>query len=338
VRLRRRWVLAGLVGLLLALPWLLWGTYALLALFRHEHFYHGLPSSYWERAVRAWPAAEPPWLDGAPPLLIALTDYLGLLGKEPAVFRGGQAAVPVLGDLLRSRDPRVRRETARAVGNLGPEGSAAARALLEAGALESGEDGDTRETPTGLIIRDALNAMGDAAIPALVEALASGPDPRLRRQAARALAAQLPQAVFPALAAALHDDDARVRELATDALLRLDGWEAAVGTDVLALAMTDEDPHVRAVAWHAVSHRSLPPEPGILAGLTEALRAGDPSARCGAARALARMGRAAGGSEGAKTIAALVAALKDPDEPVREAAAEALRRIAPEAIREVGAE
>jgi hypothetical protein len=39
MRLRRRWVLVGLVRLVLALPVLLWGGYAMIALLRGEHFY-----------------------------------------------------------------------------------------------------------------------------------------------------------------------------------------------------------------------------------------------------------------------------------------------------------
>jgi hypothetical protein len=50
---RRRGIWAGgiLAGLLVGVPLLLWGGYAVLALARHEHFYHGLPSSWWKRQL-----------------------------------------------------------------------------------------------------------------------------------------------------------------------------------------------------------------------------------------------------------------------------------------------
>jgi HEAT repeat protein len=320
-----------MIGLLLALPWLLWAAYALLAILRHEHFFHGLPSSYWAERVHRWPAPEPMWLDGAPTQAITVADYLGLRGKEPVVLTGGPGAVGVLCDLLHSPDPHVRREAARAVGALGEEGSAATAALLQVLAQDADEDEGRRQTPTGLIARDALSALGETAIPAVVEALSGDPDRHIRRQAARALASQgsLPQSTLPALAVALRDVDARVREHATRALLGVAGWEDSHGPEVLTVAITDDDPDVRAVAWHAVSRRALPANAANLALLTEALHAAAPSTRCGAAHALARMGRPASGANGAGAISALKSALKDPDESVRDAAAEAVRRIVP---------
>jgi hypothetical protein len=101
MRLRRRWKLAGLAGLL-ALPWLLWGGYAAVGVLRGQHLYHGLPSGYWASAVRRHEHHDD-WLTAGP---VWLREALGL-GGIPAVLAGDPAAVPVLLDLLRSKDENV---------------------------------------------------------------------------------------------------------------------------------------------------------------------------------------------------------------------------------------
>jgi hypothetical protein len=117
MRLRRRWVLAGLSGLVLALPWLLWGGYTLLALAHGEHFYHGLPTSYWRsRLAQTDGGLVPAWLRTFPKVLQA-ADYLGL-GTDSAPFTDVDA-LPMLADLLHDENITVRYRVVRALGPLG---------------------------------------------------------------------------------------------------------------------------------------------------------------------------------------------------------------------------
>jgi hypothetical protein len=111
MRLRRRCLLAGMVGLLLALPWLLWGGYALVALLRGEHFYHGLPTSYWRRQL-AGPGNE--WrhrrLTKAEAFPVVGTVLVCLnAGWKPMLTDPG--ALPVLADLMQDENPIVRHAT-----------------------------------------------------------------------------------------------------------------------------------------------------------------------------------------------------------------------------------
>jgi HEAT repeat protein len=117
-RRRLLWVGGILAGLLVGLPVLLWSGYAALALYRHEHFYHGLPSSWWRRQVTRlglhWVTPPPPTGTGRY-LHVALalsqsrfapvTNYLGIsqLPDGTGLF-GDPAAAPVLCDFIRDGD------------------------------------------------------------------------------------------------------------------------------------------------------------------------------------------------------------------------------------------
>jgi HEAT repeat protein len=127
MRLRRRWVLTGVV---LMMPLLLWGGYLGPALLRQERFYHGLPSSYWARAVRRWHRASSRRHQRSPAWFDAVMMYSGLRG-EPAVLQGDPAAVPVLADLARNSDENVRWRAGRALARVGPAAKEAVPILLE---------------------------------------------------------------------------------------------------------------------------------------------------------------------------------------------------------------
>jgi hypothetical protein len=107
MRLRRRWVLAGLAGLVLALLLLVWGGFALPALIQGEHFYYGLPSRLWADAVRRWHRNNP---RQPRPVSTWFGRWMLRLSSraEPLVLRGDLAAVPVLSDLMQCRDENVR--------------------------------------------------------------------------------------------------------------------------------------------------------------------------------------------------------------------------------------
>jgi hypothetical protein len=126
-------------------------------------------------------------------------------------------------------------------------------------------------------------------------------------------------AAAPALAAALKDDDARVRRRAAEALVSM--GPAAAPT--LVAALKDGDAGVRWWAAEALQ-RIGPGAEAAVPALAAALEDGDALVRRWAADTLGRIGP---GAEAA--VPALVAALEDGDAAVRRSAAGALRRIGP---------
>jgi HEAT repeat protein len=351
-------VLAGLVGLLLALRLLLWGAYAALALFHQEHFYHGLPSSHWERSAKACFSpghAMPQWVPG---FAVSAVRFFGLAGKPP-VLEGDPAALSVIDDLLRSDDARVRQWAADAFCGMGSAGSAAARGLLVATTLDPvPEQRRGWDYDAAMTAHFALQGMDHAAVPVLLDGLAQQEDARLRREAAIALLGQapLPPDTLPVLGEALRDRDANVRRNILCTLCRIDGWGAAISAQVLELALRDPDPTVRWLAlggfctvgnetfpaFHPevkrppLPRRTLPAEPRTLALLAETLASPDARTRVAAVRALRNMGPAARCPGAVEVVPTLLQASHDAEEQVRAAAAEALWAVAPEAARKAG--
>jgi hypothetical protein len=119
---RRRLLWAGgiLAGLLVGVPVLLWSGYAALALMRHEHFYHGLPSSWWRRQFtwrRGYHEEDGSYSSSGYERFDRLsrswigpvTNYLGI-SQPPngfAIF-SDPAAAPVLCDLIRDGEVDTR--------------------------------------------------------------------------------------------------------------------------------------------------------------------------------------------------------------------------------------
>jgi HEAT repeat protein len=124
---RLLWIL-GLAAFLVALPFVLWAGYAAVAVFQGQHFYHGLPSSHWARAVRRAHREDKDRLSVGP---VWLREALGL-GGCPAILRPDPAAVPVLIDLFRDDEKKVRLSAALTIERIGPPAKAAVPALLEA--------------------------------------------------------------------------------------------------------------------------------------------------------------------------------------------------------------
>jgi hypothetical protein len=104
------WLAVALLLILLAIP----GYWVLPGLVRHEHFYHGLPSSYWTSDIRNRIERDERRKAGQ----FSLLDELGSLasrGTKPSVLRGDPAAVPVLIEVLADADPAVRIAAFRAL-------------------------------------------------------------------------------------------------------------------------------------------------------------------------------------------------------------------------------
>lgn len=156
------------------------------------------------------------------------------------------------------------------------------------------------------------------AVPALVEALASK-DKGLRGMAAIALgrigeAAR--DAIVP-LDRALRDPDVRVRVAAALAIYGITG-ESAAPTRVLFETLAHHDPDVRAMVAEAFEQLGTP----IVGFLVLSLENEDETTRVRAAKTLGAMGPAA-----EEARAALLKALDDKSEAVREAAGDALGKL-----------
>ena len=124
------------------------------------------------------------------------------------------------------------------------------------------------------------------------------------------------ETVAPALVDALHDADPDVRRAAARSLGQIGRLAFPALKDKKAL--DDPDAGVRAMVVEAIEWMG----PTAVKPLIKALEDESPAVRRSAARALGRLG-----SDARPAEAALVAAVNDPREEVRDEAAKALRRI-----------
>jgi HEAT repeat protein len=258
-------ILLGLL-LLVGLAVLFDPTRVLIGGLRFERFYDARPTSYWEQ---------------------------GLLNKAPGrstntakqLADGGEAAVPVLMDILRrNRDgggPAVelRLSAAQILGQIGPRADAAVPALLETlhdadpqvratAALSLGRIGTRIDEVVPALAKmlarpgDRISALkgifqlrGKAkdAIPAIVEVMRKDADGEARWHAAEALAKMGPaaQPALPQLIEALNDEVPAVRSHAAESLGRI-GPEAKSSLPALRGLVNDPDAEVRAEAGRAI--------------------------------------------------------------------------------------
>jgi hypothetical protein len=136
---RRLFWTVGLVAVLLALPFVIWGGYAAIGLIRGELFYRGLPASYWRGRVRSRD-------DEAVPPAVSVTVWQWRRRAErffgmgsSVIFRCEPEAIPVLTVLLADEDPAVHQGAAIGLGLCGPN----AKALIPA-LVRMTRDSDTR--------------------------------------------------------------------------------------------------------------------------------------------------------------------------------------------------
>jgi HEAT repeats len=139
---------AVLAGSLLSpdVRWAVWGW------LRGEAFYRGRPASYWREEARGWDR----WVvaagyEGAPDggcfwcstswsrppspwqewLGIDVARLVPSRPANPPLLAGSPAAVPVLTELLRDRDPKVRHMAAQGLGAVGQDARRVVPALLD---------------------------------------------------------------------------------------------------------------------------------------------------------------------------------------------------------------
>jgi HEAT repeat protein len=242
------------------------------------------------------------------------------------IGRPAEPAIPLLIETLQSRGHvSVRRNSAEALGNFGPAAKAAVPRLV------------TALTDDDMLVRvNAALALWrierhPKAVPALVEMLQRG-DAAAAYQAAVALGSinvsgtghhapmvgvplgNAEKSVAPALVEAFRHPDADVRRVAA----RSAGQLGPAVLPTLEKPLADRDEDVRSMAVEALGWMG----PEAVAPLARALKDKAPAPRRAAARALGRMGLPAKAAE-----SALLDAVNDPDNEVRDEAAKALRRI-----------
>ncbi len=213
---------------------------------------------------------------------------------ETALVRIGPAAVPALVAAL--RQPERAKHAARVLGAMGARAGAAVPDLVAVFLDRQAKDEARAEAAR------ALGRIGPAPPPAD--------------------APGTPDAVVEALASALTDGSAAVRQRAAEGLGEI-GPRAVAALPALARASRDPEAEVSASACWALGHLASPP--GAPALLARVLGEDDPR-QLPAAEALAQLGPAARG-----TIPALVAVLASP-RAERAHAAFVLERLGPPAV------
>lgn len=286
--------------------------------------------------------------EGSEEELMRTVSTWALAHVEPDNKQVRADAIKRLTSALQAENPRVQSAALKGLIELEPDPAKLVPIL--SGVLCQGEKQLVDEA------FEAVAAMGDAATPALIEALKSpeaclratallaqlgpkagvaapalaaalgDPNPEVRREALFALASMGPEAA-PALAAitkALDDPEMPVRAIAAYALGSI-GEGAKGAIPKLRTELQSSDPVVRvAAAWalvHITSNVSQVASE-VLPVLTEGLKNDVVAVRRGSAEALGHLGKVARGAEGALKVAA-----RDEDETVRKAALAALEQL-----------
>lgn len=257
-----------------------------------------------------------------------------------ALVRLGAVSVPSLQPALKSADAAVRLLAVQAIAEIGGSGSI----MYLASALRDPGSGEVRQVASdalrnapadaliaaaGQVIpalsaaltdekwqvyyaaRDALAKIGAPAVPTLIRALDS-PQARVGHMAELALTSIGAPAV-PGLIQALTSGDGRVRNWAGIALGEI--GDPAVGPLSQVVATPTAPPAARAGAARALGASGMV---AALRPLKQAARAPEPQVRIAALRGLTQLGDAEATTD-------LVAGLKDPAVPVRDASLELLK-------------
>lgn len=230
-------------------------------------------------------------------------DSDGLREAGHALGKMGKAAADLLLEALRDENGKVRREAARALGDIGD--GRATEALTEV--LQDDEDSDVREGAAR-----ALGEIGDGrAVQPLIKALRDqGSD--VRRGAAEALGNIGDAQAAQPLIDALRDKDSEVHIAAVEAV----GQMGEPAVELLIQALLDDDNEVR---WGAVCALGEIGDARTVDALIEALVDEDALVGEEAMRALSVIGEAA--------VYGLIEALGDENGKVRREAARALGEI-----------
>ena len=237
-----------------------------------------------------------------------------MLGKmAPALAEKATAVVPPLLQLLSDTSWSVRRRAASALGELGKQGQ-----QPEILAALTTRLSDNPEVKAAAV--KSLGLIGSASsAPALVQTLLTN-----REGAGQELVVALQglgPAALPALGAALGSGDAEARELATEAVARMNAPE---GVPLLAARLSDPAVGVRRVAAAALEAQATP---SVMDALSRALGDSDPAVYGAIERAFVRLGKDA--------VGPLVARLGSGNPRVALVVTNALTAIGPPAVPEL---
>jgi len=228
-------------------------------------------------------------------------------------------AVTALVEAIKDEEPDVRAAVAGALGAIGPDAEAAVSAMIEA----LNDDGiTTSDKIVWRVVGRALGRIGPVAVPNLIVALESS-DYRVCQGAAVALHDIGPDAkdAVGGLIQVVKLDDFKTRKAAIYGLMGI-GPAAQPAVPVLVGALTHEDLHVRYWAEKALGGIGPNAQEAVPA-LLERLTKGCALVRLYAAQALGDIGPGIG----SEAVAALIEALADPVQPVREEAVIALGKL-----------
>jgi HEAT repeat protein len=276
-----------------------------------------------EAAARALGAFGPAAGSAIPALLRLLQDPEESVRQAAgeAVGRVGplpEEATATLVEGLTSGDTLVRAQTAEALGAIGEGAADAAPALAEA--LTNGTDHVRAKAA------EALGKIGETAaevaVPVLVRALRDN-DNWVSALAAEALGEMGEAAgeAVPALVRSLHHINPIVRANAAEAVGKL-GEAGAAARPALEAAAADPDGAVRAAALRALG-AIAPPGSGAGAVVLAGLRDPDPRTRAAAAEAAGALGTAGG-----EAVAPLLPLLEDANDEVKFQVIRSLPRLA----------
>lgn len=337
--MRKRWgtmvlllVIIG-IGIALIIPA---SHFRLVGIAKREATFDGWPTSYWAAALKKDPFA----MRTNPPRDI------GRVLRE-----GGEAAVPVLIEMLSDEDDEIRFQAALALASMdGDQARAATPALVKL--MLS----DTQEHVLLLAARTVERCAGDEVVPALVGALRENPSHRRRAWAAVLLGEFGPKAkaAIPALVTAIEDPHVAVRVAAARSLWLVDSHASPASLLVLAEARKC-DYNIGQPVWALLRPRAQEFYPDLLSALKvanpdrrscaaiaiENLLSDEPMSiaprlvttlgqsesdldRMPALRAIDDPNKAPRGQPAPEVIAALLEALNDPIADVRVCAAAAL--------------
>ena len=250
----------------------------------------------------------------------AAAEALGVLAIEPYF------ALPALTNALEAPNTRLRRTAARAIGQFGDLARSALPSLLKA---INDSDLRVREEAANAIAQIAPDK-GEAAIPELTKLLN---DPEITEWADRAAVslAKMGKLAMPTFLTALTNGAVHVRSRAAFHLQDL-GTNALPAVPMLVETLADEDwIPAQAACWTLGALRAEPEL--VVSALVKLVEGPKAGCRMPALVALGRFGERAHGA-----LPAVVKAFNDSDLEVREAATNAVRKIAPEVLEKGGAE
>jgi HEAT repeat protein len=262
-------------------------------------------------------------------------------GSDPKEVKDERAVAALIAVLRTEQDPDDRTRAIVKIGALGPKAKAAIPILIEIlkspssypnGWLSLGSGRATSGVPS--LVAQTLVKIGPASVPPLVDVFRSSRcSKQARLTAVWTLTLMKPAEAVPAIPSLLRilkDPDKEIREKALW-VFEVIGPRARVAIPSIRKALNDPSSRVRLSAARAL-YQVDPRNQATIPALIKCLKDRDSWTRCGAATALGSIG-----SKAAPAVAALTEALQEEDSDIRRAVASALGWIGPKAKQSIPA-